>query len=134
VTVVIDGTVALAWCLGDETSGQADLVLSLLATTRAAVPSHWELEVVQGLMAAERRGHIDSGDLDRLIGLMAALPVDIEPPGRSEALRVTQRLAKRHTLTPFEASYIELALRRAFQLVTMDPAVAQAARLEGVGG
>ena len=134
MSLVIDGSVALAWCLGAETSGHADFVLSLLEKTGATVPSHWELEVVNGLMVAERHGQIGPGDADRISGLLGALPIEIEAPRRGDAVRVTHRVAQQHNLSAYDASYIELALRRGFQVVTMDQALAAVARKEGVGG
>ena len=134
MSLVLDGSVALAWCLADETSGQADIVLSLLEGKGAVVPAHWELEVVNGLMAAERHGLIGASDTDRLSRLLGLLPIEVEPPVRGERLRMTHRLASQHGISGYDAAYLELALRKGSQLITMDQALSAAARKEGVGG
>ncbi|MEM7415118.1 MAG: type II toxin-antitoxin system VapC family toxin [Gemmatimonadota bacterium] len=131
---MIDASVALAWCLGDDTSGHADFVLTLLGSTDAKVPPHWELEVVNGLMVAEKHGRLGPGDVDRLAKLLAALPIDVSAPARGGALSLVRRLAEQHRLSTLDAAYVELALRGGDQLISMDTAIANAARREGVGG
>jgi predicted nucleic acid-binding protein len=41
-------------------------------------------------------------------------------------------LARRHRLTVYDAAYLELALREALPMATLDEALASAARAEGV--
>jgi predicted nucleic acid-binding protein len=41
-------------------------------------------------------------------------------------------LARRHRLTVYDAAYLELALREGLALATLDTALAEAARAEGV--
>ncbi|HVB15439.1 MAG TPA: type II toxin-antitoxin system VapC family toxin, partial [Stellaceae bacterium] len=41
-------------------------------------------------------------------------------------------LARKHRLTVYDAAYLELALRRALPLATLDMPLAHAARAEGV--
>lgn len=134
MSLVLDASVALAWCLRDETSGHADFVLTLLGSTDAKVPPHWELEVVNGLMVAEKHGRIGPGDVDRISKLLAQLPIEVAAPARGPALSLVRRLAEQHRLNTLDAAYVELALRHGDQLISMDPAVANAARKEGVGG
>lgn len=134
MSLVLDATVALAWCVGDETSGHADFVLTLLGNTDAMVPPHWEIEVLNGLMVAERHGRIGPGDADRLMKQLSTLPIRVAPGPRGDALRLLRRLSTDHRLSTYDAAYLELALRDGTQLVSMDPALANAARKEGVGG
>ncbi|AXC11496.1 hypothetical protein ACPOL_2172 [Acidisarcina polymorpha] len=44
----------------------------------------------------------------------------------------TKKLAEKHRLTAYDAGYLELALRSALPLATLDDALRRAARLEGV--
>src|SRR5437762_1498224 len=53
---VLDCSVALAWCFPDEYAPYPQSVLDSLATTAAAVPSLWFLEVANALLTGERRG------------------------------------------------------------------------------
>jgi hypothetical protein len=52
-SVVIDASVALAWCFPDEGSGYADAVLLELRGNPILLPSVWALEVPLGLLVGE---------------------------------------------------------------------------------
>ena len=134
MSLVVDASVALAWCVGDPSSAHADFVLTLLGNTDAIVPPHWEIEVLNGLMVAEKHGRVGPGDPDRLMGLLAGLPITVASPARGPGLKLLRRLADQHRLSTYDAAYLELALRNGDQLISMDPAIANAARKEGVGG
>lgn len=58
---------------------------------------------------------------------MVALQLDHAPDG--DALL---HLARKHRLTAYDAAYLELALRAAAPLATLDDRLARAARAEGV--
>jgi predicted nucleic acid-binding protein len=54
-SVVLDASVALAWCFPDEQSGYADQVLQELEGRPVVVPSIWALEIANGFLVGERR-------------------------------------------------------------------------------
>lgn len=56
--VVIDASVALAWCFPDEKSGYAERVLEGLEGRPVLVPAIWSLEVANVLLVGERRKRI----------------------------------------------------------------------------
>ena len=60
---------------------------------------------------------------------LAVLPVDIdlEPDHGAAAL-----FARRHSLTIYDAVYLEIAIRRSLPMATLDRELVNAARLEGV--
>jgi len=54
--MVLDASVAVAWCFEDESSDFTEGVLDLLASgTEALAPAIWPLELVNALLMAERR-------------------------------------------------------------------------------
>ena len=55
-----------------------------------------------------------------------------DPETGRQAWSQTIRLADLHRLTAYDASYLELALRRRLPLATLDAALARAATAEGV--
>jgi predicted nucleic acid-binding protein len=77
----------------------------------------------------ERRGRLDSAKTARALSLLRALPVATDA-GEDEA--VLMQLARRHRLSVYDASYLEFALRRGLPLATLDTALSDAARAEGV--
>ena len=55
---VLDCSVAMAWCFGDEADAYSDRVLEELEQGTALVPCLWSLEVANVLLVAERRGRL----------------------------------------------------------------------------
>ena len=56
--IVVDASVALAWCFPDEASDYADGVLVALEGRRVIVPSVWALEITNAVLVAERRKRV----------------------------------------------------------------------------
>jgi predicted nucleic acid-binding protein len=130
--LVIDASLALAWCFGDEKSPAADKAIDQVRDEGALVPSLWRLEVANVLFAAERRGRIGRADLEHRLDLLSALAIatDTETDGR--AWTDTLMLARAQRLTLYDAAYLELAMRHGAELATLDQDLAQAARRMGV--
>ena len=100
----------------------------VLATSVAIhVPSHWWVELTNGVIMAERRKRLTQALGMEALNLVAALNVitDDETPRRitSEAAA----LARQHGLTAYDAAYLELAIRRG---ATRTPLFASAAKAE----
>ena len=53
-SVVVDASVALAWCFPDESSDYADRVLVALEGHELVVPAIWALEITNALLVGER--------------------------------------------------------------------------------
>jgi predicted nucleic acid-binding protein len=132
VSFVLDASIALAWCFGDESSPAADLALGRLATEEALVPSIWPLEVANGLRTAGRRGRLDMADLPRMRDLLVALPIRVETIDLAAALGEVSDLARSLELTACDAAYLALAAKRGLALATIDENLKRACRTAGV--
>ena len=66
---VVDNSVVMAWCFGDESSKYTDAVLACLEAGEAVVPAIWPLEVGNVLLVAERRGRLGKSDVARFLEL-----------------------------------------------------------------
>jgi predicted nucleic acid-binding protein len=132
MSFVIDSSIALAWLLPDEQSSAVDALADRLTAARPVAPPIWLLEVGNALLTARRRDRLTDRDVDRLLEIVAALPVelDAEPAGNSLAAVVS--LAREHRLTTYDATYVELARRRRLPLATLDTRLAGACRKVGV--
>lgn len=130
--IVVDASVALAWCFLDEQSPLADAVAERLRSDRALVPAIWPFEVGNALLSAERRGRLDVTDRPRLMELLSALPIDVEPYSLAQVLRSVTDVARLHKLSIFDASYVDLARRQTVPLATLDARLAAAAADLGV--
>lgn len=130
--IVVDASVALAWCFEDEGSTTAELLLDRLAEEGAIAPAIWPLEVANALRTAERKGRVDLADVAHLRVLLAALPIDVEPVDLPTALGEVVDLARTLGLTAYDAAYLALAARRGLPLATIDEGLRRAARSAGV--
>jgi predicted nucleic acid-binding protein len=129
--MVIDASIALAWCFEDETSSSADEVLAMLPDDEAVAPSIWPLEIANALRSAERRGRIDEGDVPSATRLLTALPIRVETLSLDRTLADVLPLARATQLSAYDAAYVDLALRTGFPLATADDFLAQAALAAG---
>lgn len=129
---VLDASVALAWAFEDERSGTSLAVLDELERSEAITSAIWSLEVVNGLLTAERRGRISAPAANRFGALLLELPIVIDPQERRRAFDAVRQLARSHRLTAYDASYLEVALRHGLPLATLDGRLARAAADAGV--
>lgn len=129
---VVDSSVALAWLLPDEQSDTADALKGRLETQRPVAPTLWPLEVGNALLSARRRGRLTERDIDRLLEVFAALPIEVEVAAPVESLLATIALARRYRLTTYDAAYLELAKRRGLPLATFDSRLGTAASAAGI--
>jgi predicted nucleic acid-binding protein len=90
-----------------------------------------ELEFVNVLRTACRRGNIPLSLARDIIDQVAVLPIRIDsiPPSPASLLA----LSLRHDLTSHDAAYLDLALRLQLPIATRDEALADAAWASGVG-
>jgi len=86
-------------------------------------------EVRNGLIIGERRGRATEVYSVSFLRQLTRLPVTIDTAPDEETVML---LARQHRLTVYDAAYLELALREAVPLATLDKALADAARAEGV--
>ena len=129
---VIDASLTLAWFFEDERTPAADSVLDEVATTGALAPALWRLEVANGLQSAKRRKRIDAAFRNRALDHLSALPIAIDPETDARAWTATLGLADRFNLTLYDVTYLELALRRAAPLASLDAALRDDAQALGV--
>ena len=129
--IVVDASIALAWCLGDEGDEYAERMLDRAVAETAIAPAHWPIEVANGLRSAERRGRIDAEELWQVGKLLKDLGVEIVPVELSTALG-TLDTARDHDLSAYDAVYLDLARSRDLPLATIDRPLAKACRKAGV--
>jgi predicted nucleic acid-binding protein len=117
----------MAWVLHDEASSYAEAALSHIVCEGGIVPELWWLETRNVLLMAERRNRLTREDADtadaalRDLGLVQDTAMD-----RAQVLR----LARSHSLTSYDATYLELALRHEAPIATLDNRLAEVAKQE----
>jgi len=132
VICVLDASVTLAWILRENPGKAIDSQLDRVAEHGAVVPSVWRLEIANGLLVAMRRKRIDQDLRDATLLSLTRLPIEVDEETDSRAWTDTLRLSDLYGLTIYDATYLELALRKTFPLATLDQDLMEAARKAGV--
>ncbi len=131
--LVLDASVAVAWCFEDETSRLTERVLDLLSGgSEALVPCIWPLEVSNALLVAERRKRIAQARISGLLRHIAGLPITLMPIGTLTAFEQILPLARQCGLSLYDAAYLELASRMALPLATLDAELRRSASQVGI--
>lgn len=130
---VLDCSVALAWAFPDETSKRAERFLADLGQEAVLwVPALWWYELANALTMAHRRRRLSESESVQLVELYGSLPIQTDTHLNSDAVWRFQALAKEHSLSAYDAAYLELAQRKGIGLATLDKLLASAARKAGV--
>lgn len=126
---VIDASVVLTWCFPDENSALAQHVAAMFKQgDTALVPSFWPHEVLNALLAGEKRKRISKELVRSFLDDLATLPIVLERfPAKTIFDRI-QRLSREHALTAYDAAYLDLALDADLPLATLDADLARASR------
>lgn len=133
---VLDASVALSWLLEDAGASQdyADAVFDALKlpTAQALVPATWGLEIANVIAKCEARGILLESRAHGFLSALAAAPIVCDGQTHARVLSETLQLCRRHGLSSYDASYLELALRSAVPLATLDQELRRAAKKSGV--
>ncbi len=118
--VVLDASVALAWCFEDEAAPYADRVQDMLERDGALVPAIWPLEVANALCVGERKQRLRPADVVRATELLCALPIMVDNSILPREFGPVLALARTYGLSSYDASYVELAMRAGLPFATQD--------------
>ena len=130
--IVIDASVALAWCFPDEASDYADGVLVALEDRTAMVPAIWSLEITNALLVGERRKRIRQPEVRRFVELLKGLSILEDGQPFADTMSNILPLAREHDLSAYGAAYLDVAVRHGAPLATLDAALQKAGRMAGV--
>lgn len=125
---VLDASIAACWAFPDEQGPRADAALARVRIEDAVVPSLWWFEVRNILVVNERRKRITEAGTNSFLRELARLRIRVDREPEENAVL---RLARAHLLSVYDASYLELALREAIPMATLDGKLAAAAIAEG---
>jgi len=131
--IVVDCSVAVAWCFEDEATVALDMLLDRVQTEGAIVPGSWMVEVANVLTGAVQRGRLSRETMHERLALLDMLPIETDPRGVGPVWRSSVvALADMESLTAYDAVYLELAMRHGLALATCDRALRRAAARRGI--
>ncbi len=135
MSFVLDNSVTMRWFFGDgkpQELAYAAKVLDALKVTNAIVPVTWGLEVANVIARAEAKSLVTEARSGAFLALLEDVDIDVDAATFVQALSGTLQLARRYKLSAYDASYLELALRRGLPLATLDEDLHKAAKKAGV--
>ena len=131
--LVIDASVTLSWCFPDEqTPISLDVLDRLKSGEQALVPAFWSVAVLNVLLLGERKGRIAPEQTASLFDTLRAQNPRMDRASLEQVAGPVQIICRDHRLTPYDALYIELALRSGLPLATLDQPQRDAAKALGV--
>lgn len=128
---VVDCSVAVAWLFDEQADAYTESALGALAGSFAVAPRWWNVEMLNVLLALERRGRLAPGRAVEALRLLQRLPIRLHDSNAS--LFELHSLAMRHQLTSYDAVYLDAALATGLPVASRDKALIQAATDTGVG-
>lgn len=135
MSLVLDASMALAWLIVRADPAEAALAKLAFGEVNASgadVPALWYTEVANTLLVFERAKRLtEQASVSYLadLSLLAIVQDDFSPASRQSRVLDLGRVYK---LSAYDATYLELAMRRAATLATFDRKLADAARAAGV--
>jgi predicted nucleic acid-binding protein len=130
---VADASVAVSWSVVSQSSALTDRLLDdVAAGGLITVPPLWPYEVANSLVFLLRGRRIQKGDYAGARSLLSKLSVSIDEESPRLAWIRLADLALEHSLTVYDAAYLELAVRKRLPLASRDGALNRAAVRCGV--
>jgi len=130
--VVVDASIALAWCFPDETSDYADGVLVSLEGKTMLVPAVWSLEIANAILVGERRKRLNRPEINQFTVLLESLSLVQDTRPIVNHVNDVLPLARKYGLTAYDAAYLELSIRNRAPLATLDVRLQKAAKQAGI--
>lgn len=127
---VLDCSVTMSWCFEEESENgiYAERVLKRLETEDAVVPRLWHLEVLNVLLASERRRRISSQQSGSFLEYLSLLPISTDPMPITIQDQEVLALARKYQLSSYDTAYLALAVGEKLQLATQDRGLTAAAK------
>jgi len=96
------------------------------------VPELWLLEIANGLLVRQRQKKLTAAERKTALATLAALNFIVDTDAGKAAFKATSEMAEKHGLSVYDATYLEVALRRSLPLASRDGPLLRAAKRSGV--
>jgi predicted nucleic acid-binding protein len=123
LTLVLDASAALAWIFERADPAEAEharLLLAGLNERDAVVPPLWHIEVLNGLLVAQRRGVVSLSKATDFLRRLDRLPIRTDDAPVSARKEAVFALAREYGVSAYDAIYLDLSLRIGAALATFD--------------
>jgi predicted nucleic acid-binding protein len=130
-SVVIDASIASAWCFPDERTDYTQAVLGAITASvlDAVAPTLWAYEVRNSVLMGLRRGRLAKPDGEAFLQSLNELNISLSEPISFDSIFA---LAEKYGLTFYDAAYLNAALSERLPLASQDKQLLRAAAAAGV--
>jgi predicted nucleic acid-binding protein len=129
---VLDCSATIPWVFESESTKETDALLDDLASGgKAWVPALWHLELGNVLLGAQRKERIDKAGIEKFLSTLGVYDIEVDSETMAMAWSKTLALAESFRLSMYDATYMELALRRGLPLATLDKSLRVAIQKAG---
>ena len=130
---VVDASVAIAWVHPARVTAKAQELLEAVQNgAQVEAPALWPLEVANALLVLERRSKLTETERTTALNWLKQLSVKLDSEMAALAFTKVSELAAEHVLSAYDATYLELCLRKSLPLGCKDGALKEAAKNCGV--
>jgi predicted nucleic acid-binding protein len=126
---VVDASIGVAWVHPAQATTRSQALLQSIydgAVVRA--PALWPLETANALLVLVRRGKLIEGERVAALAALAKLSVEIDHDMASLSFTRLSDLASQQGLSIYDATYLELAMRKKLPLACKDSPLREAAK------
>ncbi len=127
----------MSWLLKDAAVREEAYPFAVLRSlanpgTVAAVPMTWGLEIANVIARCEAKGQVTEAQSESFIALLEGVAIEADAHTFTHVLSDTLQLARRYRLSSYDASYLELAMREAAPIASLDEDLRRAAAKAGI--
>jgi predicted nucleic acid-binding protein len=125
--IVLDASLMIARLLSEAHDGLDQDLYDLIDVSQVVVPSHWPVEISNGLWTNIRRGRVATSEIEAIAASLSTFELTVSPPIAVQGVETLTQFAIEHGLTSYDAAYVRLALEQGATLATLDRAMRVAA-------
>ena len=132
---LIDASTTLAWIFNETDSsgkGRGSALQQQLVGLDLVAPWLWRIEIVNVVLKRERQKKLTQAQGTQLLQAIEALGVEIVGEPINQTMLAIAQSARPHQLTSYDATYLNLAIRRGIPLLTDDGNLQAAAKQVGI--
>lgn len=135
MSCVLDASVTLSWLFERATEAERSrsiAILEQLDDSPGAVPVLWMAEVLNAIVVGERRRIISVTQSADFLERLSALNIETDPISTTARRDAVLGVARELSISAYDATYVELAMRLGRPFATFDTRLRKAAESIGL--
>jgi predicted nucleic acid-binding protein len=127
--IVLDASLMVEWLIRTDRRSIFPEIYEAVVSVPILVPCHWPLEIGNALSPDVRSGVLSVADFYAIMDDFDQVDIRLQPPIGLDEIGPLAKFAVSHSLTVYDAVYVQLALQHTALLATLDHAMRRAATM-----